>query len=62
MFEPSVEIYIICNKTDIRYGDDSLAGGSRSLGIENSTIEGDTFFEEVELTESSVVCVKMQDS
>lgn len=43
MFEPSVEIFIICNKTDIRYGDDSLAGGSRSLGIENSTIEGDIF-------------------
>ena len=44
MFELSVEIYIICDKTDIRYGEDSLAWGLRSFGIENSTIMGTLYF------------------
>lgn len=43
MFELLVEIYMICDKTDIRYSEDSHARGSRTLGIENSTIAGDTF-------------------
>ncbi|CUN56614.1 Uncharacterised protein [Coprococcus eutactus] len=29
------EIYIVCGRTDLRYGIDSLAGVLRSLGIEN---------------------------
>lgn len=28
-------IYIVCSRTDLRYGIDSLAGVLRSLGIEN---------------------------
>ena len=44
MFELLVEIYMICDKTDIRYSEDSHARGSRTLGIENSTIAGDTFW------------------
>lgn len=28
-------IYIVCGRTDLRYGIDSLAGALRSLGIEN---------------------------
>ena len=28
-------IYIVCGRTDLRYGIDSLAGVLRSLGIEN---------------------------
>ena len=34
------EIYIVCGRTDLRYGIDSLAGVLRSLGIENLATAG----------------------
>lgn len=34
------EIYIVCGRTDLRYGIDSLAGVLRSLGIENPATAG----------------------
>lgn len=34
------EIYIVCGRTDLRYGIDSLAGVLRSLGIENQATAG----------------------
>lgn len=34
------EIYIVCGRTDLRYGIDSLAGVLRSLGIENHATAG----------------------
>lgn len=34
------EIYIVCGRTDLRYGIDSLAGVLRSLGIENPATVG----------------------
>lgn len=34
------EIYIVCGRTDLRYGIDSLVGVLRSLGIENPATAG----------------------
>ena len=34
------EIYIVCDRTDLRYGIDSLAGVLRFLGIENPVTTG----------------------
>ena len=34
------EIYIVCGRTDLRYGIDSLAAVLRSLGIENPATAG----------------------
>ena len=34
------EIYIVCGRTDLRYGIDSLARVLRSLGIENPATAG----------------------
>ena len=34
------EIYIVCGRTDLRYGIDSLAGVLRFLGIENPATAG----------------------
>ena len=34
------EIYIVCGRTDLRYGIDSLAGVLRSLGIEYPATAG----------------------
>lgn len=34
------EVYIVCGRTDLRYGIDSLAGVLRSLGIENPATAG----------------------
>ena len=34
------EIYIVCSRTDLRYGIDSLAGVPRSLGIDNPATAG----------------------
>ena len=34
------EIYIVCGRTYLRYGIDSLAGVLRSLGIENPSTAG----------------------
>lgn len=34
------EIYIVCGRTDLRYGIDSLAGVLRSLDIENPATAG----------------------
>ena len=34
------EIYIVCDRTDLRYGIDSLAGVLRFLGIENPATAG----------------------
>ena len=37
------EIYIVCGRTDLRYGIDSLAGVLRSLGIENPATAGSLY-------------------
>lgn len=34
------EIYIVCGRTDLRYGIDSLAGVLKSIGIENPATAG----------------------
>lgn len=34
------EIYIVCGRTDLRYGIDSLAGVLKSIGIENPATVG----------------------
>lgn len=34
------EIYIVCGRTDLRYGIDSLARVLRSIGIENPATAG----------------------
>lgn len=37
------EIYIVCGRTDLRYGIDSLAGVLRSIGIENPATVGSLY-------------------
>ena len=37
------EIYIVCGRTDLRYGIDSLAGVPRSIGIENPATVGSLY-------------------
>ncbi len=56
------EIYIVCGRTDLRYGIDSLAGVLRSLGIENPATAGRfTCSAEEDLTGSRGLYGKVMD-
>lgn len=56
------ELYIVCGRTDLRCGIDSLAGVLRSFGIENPATAGTlTCSVEEDLTGSRVLYGKVMD-
>ena len=54
------EIYIVCGRTDLRYGIDSLARALRSLGIENPATANTLYLFCGRLVNSFIVRIKVK--